>query len=165
MPTTPPDAIAALFDLPSDSSSPPSADSNAETLEAEEAALAAELALAIDAGGVAADAPDSRTNLRLEVSWPARMHLPGGRVIDVKVRNVSASGVGLTSDEKIPASILVRFEMDVPRPGDPGKANLVEGTIKTAYAVAQGSEMLGGGTWQAPPDGLEFVNAWIRGGR
>ena len=145
-----------MFDLAPEPAQP--AESNAE---AEEAALAAELALTLDSGGVADDAPDSRTALRLEVSWPARMRLPGGRVIDLEVRNISESGVGLMSGEHVPADTLVDFEMAVPQPDEDGKITPVKGTIKTTYSVAQGSKSLCGGTWQAPPVGLELVSLWI----
>jgi hypothetical protein len=159
MTTTPSEDIAALFDLPLLPESSPSAES---TTEAAEAALAAELASTIESGGVAADAPDSRTDLRVEVSWPARMQLANGDVIELEVRNISAAGVGLTSDERIPARTVVKFEMEVPPLVESGQATPVEGTIRTTYTVAQGSETLFGGTWvQVPPAGLALVNRWV----
>jgi hypothetical protein len=161
MTTTPPDDVAAMFDLP-----PPAASQSttqaADALEAAEAALAAELACTIESGGVAADAPDSRTYLRVKVSWPARMQLPDGHVIDLEVRNISANGVGLTSDEDIPACTVVDFEMDVPQPDESGNITPVKGMIKTTYTVVQGSQILCGGTWQAPPAGQELVDMWIK---
>ena len=162
--TTPPEDIDALFGLPP---TPESAQSTAEAAEAAaaaeaaEAALAAEIAATIESGGFAGDAPDSRTNLRVEVSWPARMQLPEGGVIDLKVRNISQGGVGLTSDEPVPAYTVVNFEMSVPPLDEGGKTTPVKGTIKTTYSVAHGSKILCGSTWQAPPDGLELVKTWI----
>ena len=134
-----------------------------EAAEAAEAALAAELASTIESGGVATDAPDSRTDPRVQVSWPARMQLPDGQVIELKVRNVSEGGVGLMSDEPIPADTVVDFEMVVPPLDEGGKVTPVKGTIKTTYTVAHGSEILCGGTWQARPAGLEIVTMWIKG--
>jgi hypothetical protein len=158
--TTPPEDVDDLFDLPPLQELSQPAESSTE---AEEAALAAELASAIESGDFAADAPDSRTDLRVKVSWPARMQLPDGRVIELKVRDVSRSGVGLVSDEDIPASTVVGFEMDVPQPDEGTRTTPVKGTIKmTSYTVVQGSETLCGGTWQAPPSGLELVTLWIR---
>jgi hypothetical protein len=157
--TTPHDDIDALFDLEPLQAAP------APTTEAAEAALAAELAaelaLTLESGGVATDAPDSRSKLRVAVSWAARMQLPGGRVIELKVRNVSEGGVGLMSAEDIPACTVVDFEMDVPPPGEGGTTTPVKGVIRTNYTVAQGSAILCGGTWQAPPVGLELVRGWI----
>ena len=157
--TTPPDDAAALFDLPPLPASPQSAEA---TTQDEEAALAVELALALESGGVADDAPDSRTKRRVKVSWPARMQLPDGRVIALKVRDVSEGGVGLTSVEQIPACTVVNFALAVP-PLDPGgKMTQVKGTIKTTYTRAEGSEILCGGTWvQVPSAGLELVDTWI----
>lgn len=149
-----------MFDLPPlAAASPPTA--AAEAAAAEEAALAAEIASVIESGGVAADAPDSRTDLRVEVSWPARMQLPDGRVIELQVRNVSESGVGLMSAEDIPARTVVSFEMAVPHPDEGGGHLSVKGMIKTTYTVVHGAEILCGGTWQTPPAGLELVNGWI----
>jgi hypothetical protein len=159
--TTSPEDAAALFGLPPPPS-PPAADA-AEAAEAALAAeLAAELAAAIESGGTAADAPDSRAGRRVDVSWPARMRLPDGRVVELKVRNVSEGGVGLVSGEDIPARTVVAFEMDVPPLDEGGRTTLVKGALKTTYTVAAGSGTLGGGTWQDPPAGLELVNAWIQ---
>jgi len=160
MSATPPDDVAAMFDLPP---LPVAAPVDASSTEAAEAALAAEMAAGlestIESGGLAADAPDSRARLRVEVSWPARMHLPDGRVIELKVRNVSEGGVGLVSGQDIPSCTVVAFEMDVPEAG--GGSAPVKGRIKTTYAVDNGAEILCGGTWQEPPAGRELVDEWI----
>lgn len=162
MTTARPEDIAAMFDLPPESSeSAAEAADAAAALEAEEAALAAELASTIESGGVAVDAPESRTDLRVEVSWPARMRLPDGRVVELQVRNISKGGVGLMSDRDIPARTVVDFEMDAPQPEEGGRITPVKGTIKTTYTVAHGAKILCGATWQAPPAGLEFVTMWI----
>ena len=162
MTTTPPEDVAAMFDIPLLPESSQSAESTTEAAEAAEAALAAELACTIESGGVAADAPDSRTDLRVNVSWPGRMQLPDGCVIELKVRNISEGGVGLMSNENIPAYTGVDFEMDVPPLDEGGKTTLVKGKLKTTYTVVHGSEMLFGGTWQVPPAGLELVSMWIK---
>jgi hypothetical protein len=90
------------------------------------------------------------------------MRLPDGHVIELDVRNVSEGGVGLASREHIPADTIVDFELDVPSLDDGGRTTPVKGTIKTTYAVVQGAEIRCGGTWQAPPAGLELVNRWIK---
>jgi hypothetical protein len=160
MTTTPEDA-AAMFDLPPLPASSQSAESSAQ---AAEAALAAELASTMESGDdVADDAPDSRTKLRVKVSWPARMQLPDGHVIELKVRDISEGGVGLVSNEHIPACTVVNFAMGVPPIAEGGRVTQVEGTIKTTYTRVQGSEILCGGTWaQVPSAGLELVNTWIK---
>lgn len=156
-PTTSADDVAAMFDLPPSVEELPAS----STMEDEEAALAAELAATIESGGFAADAPESRTNLRVDVSWPARMHLPDGRGIDVEVRNISQGGVGLTSGQPIPAYTVVNFEMDVPPLEGGGEPTLVKGAIETTYTAVRGAEILCGGTWQGSPAGLELVSRWI----
>ena len=158
MSTTPPDDVAAMFDLPP---LPPSEQPAGSTLEAEEAALAAELAAELASGDFADDAPDSRTRLRVAVEWPARVQLPGGRVVALDVRNVSEVGVGLMSAEPIPAHTVVRLEMDVPALAAGGAATRVAGAIRTTYTVTQGASVLFGGTWQEPPADLALVDAWI----
>jgi hypothetical protein len=159
MTPTPPEDVAAMFDLPP---LPAAAQPDESATEAAEAALAAELALTIESGGVAADAPDSRTNLRVDVSWPARMQLANGDVIELEVRNISEGGVGLMSDDHVPAYTVVKFEMEVPPLGEDAKVALVEGTIKTTYTDVHGSKILFGGTWvQVPPAGLELVHMWV----
>ena len=163
MTPTSPEDVAAMFDLPPLPEASQSTAEASDALEAEEAALAAELASTIESGGVAADAPDSRTDVRVKVAWPARMQLPNGHVIELEVRDISEGGVGLMSDEPIPADTVVNFEMVVPPLDEGGTITPVKGTIKTTYTVAHGSEILCGATWQAPPAGLEIVTMWIKG--
>src|SRR5437764_754405 len=76
--------------------------------------VAADVTDAFESGDFATDAPDSRSDPRVNVSWPARMQLPDGRIIALEVRNVSGGGVGLMSDQHIPDYTVVEFEMDVP---------------------------------------------------
>ena len=136
MTTTPPDEVADLFGLDPLPETPQPSESD---LEAAEAALAAELASTIDADGVAGDAPDSRTDRRVDVSWPARMQLPDGRVIDLQVRNVSQGGVGVTSAKPIPSVTIVQFEMDVPPFDAGGRTTTVKGTINISASAASTS--------------------------
>src|ERR1700748_2284414 len=112
MATTPPDDVAAMFDLPSPEASQ-STTEDAGALAAAEAELAAEIASAIESGDVAGDAPDSRTDPRVKVEWPARMQLPDGQVIELKVRDITEGGMGLMGDERIPADNVVTLRVAV----------------------------------------------------
>jgi len=160
--TTSPEDAAALFDLAPPQAAAPSSAETEDALAAAEAALAAEFAGTLSSDAVASDAPDARTDLRVQVSWPARMHLPGGRVVGLQVRDISERGVGLASDDAIPAHAVVDFEMDVPAADGLGALTTVKGRIKTTYTIAQGSKTLGGGVWgQVPAGELELVKAWI----
>lgn len=158
-----PEAVADLFDLPPPEAAVETDESAAQAMEAAEAALAAEFAAEIDAGMVATDAPDSRRDSRVAVAWPARMRLAGGQVIDLQVRNVSATGVGLTSRQPVPASAVVDFELSVPPLLDGGGVTLVKGTLRTTYSSPSGAESLFGGSWvQVPAADLDLVLRWIR---
>jgi len=160
--TMSPEDAAAMFGLAPLPEPSQSAELTEEAIEAAQAELAAELALTLESGDFADDAPDSRTNLRVKVSWLGRMHMPNGRVVELEVRDISEGGVGLTSDEPIPADTVVNFEMDVPSLDGGGEITVVNGVIKTTYSVAHGSNVLCGCTWQMRPAGLDLVKMWIK---
>jgi hypothetical protein len=91
------------------------------------------------------------------------VQLPGGRVVDLRVRDLSESGVGLLTDTNIPANSVLTFAMGVPGLNDPTKITPVMGTIKTTYLVLQGRDLCCGGMWVTLPDeSREILNKWIR---
>jgi len=161
MKSTSAEAAAALFDLPPLPDTSEQEAQAARVAAAEEAALAAELAAALESGDFADDAPDSRADRRVDAAWLARMQLPDGRVVQLRTRNVSQGGVGLVSTEPIPAYTVVGLEMDAPPLHAGGAVTLVKGMIKTTYTVDQGTQILCGATWQAPPSGLDVVASWV----
>ena len=106
---------------------------------------------------------DGRKEHRLKVSWPARVQLPGGKVIELRVRDLSESGVGLVTDLHIPPSTVLNFAMGVPGLNEPTKITPVTGTIRTSYLVLQGRDLCCGGTWVSlPPDHRDLLDQWIR---
>ena len=106
---------------------------------------------------------DSRKEQRVKVSWPARVQLPNGKVVDLRVRDLSESGVGLLTDANIPANSVLNFAMGVPGINDPTKITPVTGQIKTTYLVLQGRDLCCGGMWVSlPEDSREMLNKWIR---
>jgi len=110
-----------------------------------------------------APSAESRKEQRVKVSWPARVQLPGGRVIDLRVRDLSESGVGLLTSTSIPANSVLTFAVGVPGLNDPAKITPVMGTIKTTYLVLQGPDLCCGGMWVSLPDeSRELLNKWIR---
>ena len=140
--STPPEDIDALFDAPAPApaAAPISPDVSAPNLGAE-----------------------ARREQRVKVSWPGRVQLPNGRVVDLRVRDLSESGVGLVTDVHIPASTVLNFAMGVPGLHEPGKITPVSGTIKTTYIVVQGRDMCCGGMWVSlPSDQRELLGKWIR---
>ena len=111
----------------------------------------------------AAPTAESRKEPRVKVSWPGRVQLPGGRVVDLRVRDLSESGVGLLTNTSIPANSVLNFAMGVPGLHDPAKITPVTGTIKTTYLVLQGADLCCGGMWVSLPESSrEMLNKWIR---
>ncbi|MET0384213.1 MAG: PilZ domain-containing protein [Burkholderiaceae bacterium] len=141
MPTDP-DDIDALFDAPAPPPQPAPAFPNP----------------------MAADpSAENRREQRVKVSWPGRVQVPNGRVIELRVRDLSESGVGLLTDVNIPANSVLNFAMGVPGLHDPTKITPVSGTIKTTYLVLQGNDLCCGGMWVTlPEESRELLNKWIR---
>ncbi len=138
--TTPPDDVDALFDAPA----PPSPVMPSSPL-------------------LGASPAEGRKEQRVKVSWPARVQLPGGKVIELRVRDLSESGVGLVTNLHIPPSTVLNFAMGVPGLHEPTKITPVTGTIKTTYVVVQGRDLVCGGMWVSlPADSRELLDKWIR---
>ncbi|MEO5686326.1 MAG: PilZ domain-containing protein [Burkholderiaceae bacterium] len=113
-------------------------------------------------GGASASA-EGRKEHRVKVSWPARVQLPTGKVIQLRVRDLSESGVGLMTEHHIPPSTVLNFAIGVPGLHEATKITPVTGTIKTTYVVVQGRDLVCGGLWVSlPADGRELLDKWIR---
>lgn len=140
--STPPEDIDALFDLP-----PP----------------AAPVLPASPLPGLPPLSADSRKEQRVKVSWPARVQLLNGRVIELRVRDLSESGVGLLTEQHIPPATVLNFVVAVPSPNEGGTMTPVAGTIRTTYVVIKGVDLFCGGTWvQLPANGRDLLDKWIR---
>jgi hypothetical protein len=138
--STPPEDIDAMFDVPA----PP-----------------APLRPASPLPGAAS--PDARRELRVKVSWPARVQLPSGKVIELRVRDLSESGLGLVTSSHIPPSTVLNFAVGVPGLNEPTRITPVTGTIRTSYVVVQGADLCCGGTWVSlPAESRELLDKWIR---
>jgi hypothetical protein len=106
---------------------------------------------------------DGRKEHRVKVSWPARVQLPNGKVVELRVRDLSESGVGLMTDVHIPPSTVLNFAMGVPGLHEATKITPVTGTIKTSYVVVQGRDLVCGAMWVSlPADSRELLDKWIR---
>ena len=106
---------------------------------------------------------DARRDQRVKVSWPARIQLPNGRVVDLRVRDVSENGVGLVGGIALPAGAVLQFAMGVPNAADPAALTPVTARIKTAYTLLQGRDLYCGGQWVSISDeALELVAQWVR---
>jgi len=138
--TTPPEDVDALFDAPA----PPSPVLPVSPLPGTSTA-------------------EGRKEQRVKVSWPARVQLPNGRVLELRVRDLSESGVGLVTDQNIPPNSVLNFAVGVPGLHEASKITPVSGTIKTTYVVVKGQDMMCGGMWVSlPADGRELLDKWIR---
>jgi hypothetical protein len=106
---------------------------------------------------------DGRKEHRVKVSWPARVQLPNGKVVELRVRDLSESGVGLMTEVHIPPSTVLNFAMGVPGLHEATKITPVTGTIKTSYVVVQGRDLICGAMWVSlPADSRELLDKWIR---
>jgi hypothetical protein len=83
---------------------------------------------------------EGRREQRVKVSWPARVQLSNGKVVELRVRDLSDGGVGLLTDVHIPPSTVLNFAMGV-----------------------QGRDLVCGGMWVTlPSDSRELLDNWIR---
>jgi len=106
---------------------------------------------------------EGRKEHRVKVSWPARVQLPGGKVLELRVRDLSESGVGLLTERHIPPSTVLNFAMGVPDPDQAARITPVTGTIRTTYVVVKGPDLMCGGLWVSlASDGRELLDKWIR---
>jgi hypothetical protein len=106
---------------------------------------------------------DGRKEHRVKVTWPARVQLANGRVVDLRVRDLSEGGVGLLSDVSIPANTVLSFAMGVPGLNEPTKITGITATIKTTYLVVQGRDLCCGGMWVSlSQESRELLDKWIR---
>jgi hypothetical protein len=106
---------------------------------------------------------EGRKEHRVKVSWPARVQLPDGKVIELRVRDLSESGVGLLTLQHIPPSTVLNFAMGVPDLHEASRITPVTGTIKTTYVVVKGPDLMCGGMWVSLPSaGRELLDKWIR---
>ena len=140
--STSPEDIDALFDLPTSAPPPPSMPTSPLP---------------------GAAATDARAEQRVKVSWPARVQLPNGKVLELRVRDLAESGVGLLTESHIPPSTVLNFVVGVPGLTEPARITPVAGTIRTTYVVVQGRDLCCGGTWVSlPAEGRELLDKWIR---
>jgi len=110
------------------------------------------------AGGV-----EARSEGRVVVKWPARVLLPGGRVVPLRVRDISESGIGLASDHAIASHAVLRIAVAVPDFNTPGKFTTVTGSFKTAHVTVSGPDLLYGGTWlELDAAARDLIGKWVR---
>lgn len=120
-----------------------------------------------------ADAPDSiprsapkiedRKEPRIPVSWRGQMSLSNGMRSQIRIRDISESGIGMVSPDPVPNMTRVSVSMNVPDLTDPSRSVTVNGSLLVAYVVIQGHDYRLGGTWvDLPPAQREMFKQIIK---
>jgi PilZ domain len=106
---------------------------------------------------------DARREPRFNVHWRARLQLLNGHGVDVSVKDISGSGMGLVGSELAPADATLAIRVRVPDLRDPAQGIDVAGTVKVAYVALRGYEFAIGVTWIDRSDAdRELMSRWIR---
>jgi hypothetical protein len=109
------------------------------------------------------DGIEARREQRVRVSWPARVQLPDGRVIELRVKDISDGGVGFTAPLPLPQQAGILFAIGAPSLEDPKRIEALTGTIKIVYVVLQQGDYQVGALWQDVADETrEMVGKWVR---
>ena len=106
---------------------------------------------------------DNRRESRVRANWQARVLLPGERIVELNVFDLSESGIGLVSEVGIPANSVLQIALAVPGLNDPTKITPVTGTVKTTHMTVKGHYIHCGGMWVTiAGDQRELINQWVR---
>jgi PilZ domain len=105
---------------------------------------------------------DARREPRFAVHWRGRMQLPDARVIEMRLKDISESGMGMTAAEAVPSGAMFEVSVRVPDPGGSAQMTEVTGTVKIAYVAMRGYEFSVGVVWVDRDDaGRELMSRWI----
>jgi hypothetical protein len=108
-------------------------------------------------------AAENRKESRVRAHWQARVLLPGDRIVELHVFDLSESGIGLISEVGIPAHSVLPLALAVPGLHDPTRITPVSGTIKTTHMTVRGQYIHCGGLWvEIARDQRELINQWVR---
>lgn len=106
---------------------------------------------------------DARREQRVRVSWPARVKLPTGTVIEMRVRDLSEGGIGFTSPKPLPTNTPMNFALGAPALDDPKTIAPIVGTLKAVYVVLQPGGYQIGAVWQQIGDAeRDVIGRWVR---
>lgn len=111
----------------------------------------------------AAPAKEARKEVRVRVKWAARVQLPSGAVVEMRVCDISESGIGLAGEVGIPPNSVLTCAVAVPGLNDPKQITAIVGTIKTTHATVRGLDLIYGGTWvRNDANAQDLLKRWIR---
>jgi uncharacterized lipoprotein YbaY len=106
---------------------------------------------------------DARKEVRVKVKWAARVQLPNGGVVEMRVSDISEGGIGLAGEVGIPPNSVLTCAVAVPGLNDPTQVTAVVGTIKTTHCTVRGLDLIYGGTWvRNDASGQDLIKKWIR---
>ncbi len=105
---------------------------------------------------------EARHEVRTRVNWRARVLLNSG-VLQVRIRDLSASGVGLVGSHSMRSDDVHTIAIAVPSLNEPGKFSPIRGKIKVSHCTIRGADICFGGVWvELASDARELLQKWIR---
>ena len=106
---------------------------------------------------------EARKEVRVRVKWAARVQLLDGSVVEMRVCDISESGIGLAGEVGITPNSVLTCAVAVPGLDDPKQITAVVGTIRTTHATVRGLDLIYGGTWVKNDAGAQdLLQKWIR---
>ena len=106
---------------------------------------------------------DGRKEARVRANWQARVLLPNDRIVELNVFDISESGIGLVSEQGIPANSVLQLALAVPGLNEPTRITPITGSIKTTHMTVRGPLIHCGGTWVTlPGESRDLINQWLR---
>ena len=76
-----------------------------------------------------------RQHLRFAVSWAAEVQTAPGRSLSLRVVDISQGGIGVLSDDMLPAAGMFSVTLRVPSPHHPGQISSVIVQARLVYQV------------------------------
>ncbi|MEO8299206.1 MAG: PilZ domain-containing protein [Burkholderiales bacterium] len=109
---------------------------------------------------------DSRREPRVAVSWRALFRLPDGKTMEVRVRDISESGLGLLSENAIPQNVALDLALAVPDLIDASRTITVIGKLRAVYVVINRHDYRIGAVWaELDNASREMIRQHIKRGR
>lgn len=90
---------------------------------------------------------DARAEPRVSVAWRGMMLLPDKRAFEVRIKDISDSGLGIVAPQAVPNFTVVNVAVMVPDLIDATRSVTVRGKFRTAYVVIHGHDYRVGGVW------------------